>query len=185
MNKLRFLTAVLFLGLPVFYMGCNGGNNDLNFSGNVTATLNVTGNYNVVTTPNSGLHNITLTQTGNRVRGVDNQGTVYTGTGTGDISTLTAQTTSVTKMIVTAITIQGTDANGRVITLALTSATLGFTPPASFTTAGTTVTSLPVQETNVQDLVFVKGLVGTYTDSHNLSGSIELVNNALQTDETI
>ncbi len=183
MNKLRLLTALLFLSLPVFYMGCNSGNNDVNFSGNVAATLNVTGNYNVVTTPNSGLRNITLTQTGNRVRGVDNQGTVYTGTGTGDISTITAQTTSATKMIATAITIQGTDASGRVITLALTSATLGFTTPTSAT--GVTVTALPVQETNVQNAIFVKGLVGTYVDSTNRSGSIELVNNTLQFDESL
>lgn len=180
MNKARFLGFALILGWAVLSLGCNGNNGDFNFSGNAAkSTLNVTGNYAVFASPNAAIKNITMTQTANRIRAVDNLGTVYTGSSTGDIGTTTVITSSSTQMIVTAITMEGTDRSGTVITITLTSATVIVGVPPKITgETDLVVTALPPLETNAVNVLAVKGLLGTYVDSISRSGSFEMVNNA-------
>lgn len=179
-----FLAAGFLLSLFFANLACES--EDPNFSNNVAATLNITGNYNVVTTPDPQLKNFTLTQTGSLVQGVDNRGTVYEGTTTGDITTIPVNPGTpqqpIPDFVTSTITLQGTQpGTGKVITIVLTSANLGFLQPEG--TEDIAVTPQPPQQTNVANLIFVKGLAGTYTDNTGLTGVLELSNNSLQFDE--
>lgn len=175
LTKKLLLTAAVLMG-PFLFLG-GSCTTDPNFTENITATLNITGNYNVVTSPDGGLTNFTFTQTGNLVQAVDNEGTVYEGTTTGDIRTISVNQSNT--FITATIQIQGTRGDGVVVTIVLNQVNAtGFT---FVTTTGTTptVTAQPAQTTNLATTVFVQSLLGTYTNSTGLAGSIELVNNSV------
>jgi len=183
MKRRVLLSLMLFVPLLALNFACEGG--DPNFSGNFDSDINVTGNYRVDSTPNGAKSSYTLTQTGNLVQGIDNQGVVYEGSATGDLTSLNTSQgineANGTKVITVAVTIQGRDAAGVTYTLLLTQATLQFFAPNSTTTVNTQ----PDLQTNSNNPFAVVGLVGTYTDSAGKSGLIEMHNNTPQFDESI
>ncbi|MDP3981834.1 MAG: hypothetical protein Q8Q33_10525, partial [Chlamydiota bacterium] len=61
-RKLVYSAAILILPFVLMGGSCS---TDPNYSGNFSSTLNITGNYRVVTSPNKQITNITLTQTNN------------------------------------------------------------------------------------------------------------------------
>ena len=184
-RKLVYTAAILFLPLILMGGSCS---TDPTYSGNFTSTLNITGNYRVITTPNSTLNNFTLTQTNNLLQGVDNLGTVYQGTVTENISSLNVDQSA--NIITISATMQGTDGSGRVITIIITQVNAGgFGFPVDTTdTSGTSdsptlqVNTQPSQTTNVSNFIFIQSLVGTYTDSLGVAGSFEMINNTVQSD---
>lgn len=175
MIRKMYLKYGLLIPLAFLGIACTTDNSP-NYSNNLETTLNITGNYRVQGIPKQDINNFTFTQTGSLVQGVDNKGTRYEGTSTGDIQTLSV-TQGEDTFITTAITIQGTDSTGRVITIILTQANLIYGVPEGVTNVE--VSEMPPQNTNVANPVAVAGLIGTYTDSAGLSGSIELVANVI------
>lgn len=177
MKRRVLLSLMLFVPLLVLNFACDAS--DPNFSENFNSQINVTGNYHVDTTPNSKKTSYTLTQSGNLVQGIDNQGVVYEGNATGDLKSL--NTTQSKQYVTVAITIQGRDAAGVTYTLLLTQVALLFFQPGS----GGVAVAQPSLQTNDANSYAVIGLTGTYTDSTGKSGLIEMHNNAPQFDESI
>jgi hypothetical protein len=100
--RILVLTVVLVAGAAVFW-GCewSGGNSDYNTSRGAGADINISGVYSgllaggkaVSSTSNGNITSFTLTQTGNRIDVIDNQGSRYSGTiGAPAISSVAAGT---------------------------------------------------------------------------------------------
>lgn len=177
MKRRVFLGLMLFVPLLVLNFACDAG--DPNFSGNFDSDINVTGSYRVDSTPKGSKSSYTFTQSGNLVQGIDNQGVVYEGSITENLSSL--NTTQSKQYVTIAMTVQGRDAAGVTYTLLLTQAALQFFP----TDAAHVLVAQPSLQTNDVNSFAVIGLVGTYTDSTGLSGLIEMHNNTPQFDESI
>ncbi|MDP3981415.1 MAG: hypothetical protein Q8Q33_08395, partial [Chlamydiota bacterium] len=130
----------------------------------------------------------------NLLQAVDNLGTVYRGTVTENISTLSV--TQANTFVTVSATMQGTDRGGKVITITFTHVNaVGFIFPAyaldttatgldvSVSVDTVKVDAVPSQQTNIaSDEIFIQSMFGTYMDSTNLSGSFEMINNTVQSD---
>lgn len=100
--KILTLSAILLTGAVVFW-GCewSGGDSDFNTSKGAGAEINISGIYQgtlsggkaVSSTSNGNITSFTLTQAGNRIDVIDNQGSRYTGSvGTPILSHLPSST---------------------------------------------------------------------------------------------
>lgn len=172
-RKIIYTAAILIVPFVLMGGSCS---TDPNFSSNITSLINVTGNYDTATTPNPDINNMTLTQTGNYVKGVDDQGTIYEGTSTGDIPTLTvsqvdASTGMADVFTTTAIQLTGRGPDGRSISLILTHVNAQTQLPVD---PSIIVSDPGDQITNITNIVFIRTLAGTYTDSTGLAGSFVL-----------
>lgn len=169
---------IFFFTILIFSQTAGSCSTDPNFSGNFEASLNITGNYRVFESPDDSIQNITIVQTSNLVQGVDNNGTVYEGTVTGEINSVPINKGGNTSTITTTIEIGGIDSGGVAIILAISSIGYSYNPITNVREALN-----PDQDGDPTDLantIFVQSLVGTYTDSTGLAGSLELVNNSIR-----
>ena len=185
MIKKIFVKYGLLIPLAFLGIACTSDSSP-NYSSNLDTTLNITGNYYVMRIPDHSITNFTLTQTGSLVQGVDNKGTRYEGSSTGDIQTLSVEQINAGKQqtyLTTAITIQGTDGAGKVITIILTQVNWAMSTTSlsesSVVDTGLEVHEMPSQQTNLSNQVAIAGLAGTYTDSTGASGTIELFSNVV------